>query len=258
MDWQVAIDIKIWESDFLMLEKILSYAKAKPWLKVLFTEHFYEVISMNHSNSWMIYSILSCISKDSYDKRPVGVNVNLSPDILTDLNDAEKDETENVAYHMLHQSEPPHKIYEISQIRGEVSPSVVLTMTSENLSKEISLIIESEGENIESYFSRNMPQLEQAKHIAQQERALGKGKIASTFKAWNQRDDGYAKALLQKAFMDSGAQNLPPEFIYTWDSKNETFVKFMHSGNWKYHGYDIENYDEVPNEIKERYNHWKK
>ena len=257
MDWQVAIDIRIWESDSLLLEKILSYAKAKPWLKVLFTEHFSEVISMNHSNSWMIYNLLSGIHIDSYDKRPIGRNVTLSPNILEGLNDEEKGETEDVSYHMLHQSEPPHKLYEISQIRGGVSSSEVLTLTSGNLSKEISLVVESEGESLESYFSKNTPHLEQAKHIAQQTRYLGKGKIASTFKAWDQRNDGYAKELLQKAFMDSGSQNLPPSSIYIWDPKNETYVKFMHSGNWEYHGYDVENYDEVPTLIKRRYNHWK-
>lgn len=31
----------------------------------------------------------------------------------------------------------------------------------------------------------------------------------------------------------------------------------MHSGNWEYHGYDLEDFNEVPHEIKERYNHWK-
>lgn len=31
----------------------------------------------------------------------------------------------------------------------------------------------------------------------------------------------------------------------------------MHSGNWEYHGYDVEIYDEVPAQIKRRYNHWK-
>ena len=257
MDWQVAIDIKIWESDFFMLEKILSYAKAKPWLKVLFAEDFSEVISMNHPNSWMIYNILSGIHIESYDKKPIDCHMSLSPNILEGLNDEEKIETEDVAYHMLHQGEPPHKLYEIFQIRGGASPSEVLTLTSDNLSKEIILIVESEGESIESYFSRNTPHLEQAKHISQQARYLGKGKIASTFKAWNQRNDRYAKELLQKAYMDSGSQNLPPSFIYTWDPKNETYVKFMHSGNWEYHGYDVENYDEIPEKIKRRYNHWK-
>ena len=97
-DWQVAIDIKIWESDFFMLEKILSYAKAKPWLKVLFAEDFSEVISMNHPNSWMIYNILSGIHIESYDKKPIDCHMSLSPNILEGLNDEEKIETEDVAY----------------------------------------------------------------------------------------------------------------------------------------------------------------
>lgn len=255
MDWLVAIDIKAWESNFLMLERILSYAKAKPWLSILYSKNIDYILSTNHSNSWLLHSILSGVNKVPYGKRPVGVNVYFTPNILVNLDDIEKDEVKDVAHYMLSQNEPPHKLYTIY----ELSPlHENLTLTSTANSKDIPLIVESQGGNIQQYFDQNKPRLEQAKHIAQQQRILGKGKIASTFKAWNLRNETYAKELLQKAFMDSGSRNLPPQQIFTWDSRNENYVRFMHSGNWEYHGHDVENYDEVPDVIKRRYNHWKK
>lgn len=255
MDWLVAIDIKAWESNFFMLERILSYAKAKPWLSILFSKNINRILSTNHSNSWLLYSILNGVNIVTYDKRPVGVNVSTNPNILVNLDDIEKDEVKDVAYYILNQDEPPHKLYNIY----ELTPlSKNLTLKCGKHSKNIELIIESQGQNIELYFNQNKPKLEQAKHIAQQQRILGKGKIASTFKAWNQRDETYAKELLQKAFENSGSQFFQPSPIYTWDSKNEVYVRFMHSGNWEYHGHDVENYDEIPDGIKRRYNHWKK
>ena len=256
MDWLVAIDIKAWESNFSMLERILSYAKANSsWLKILFSNNYHHIISTNYSNSWLIYGLLTGVEKVSYDKRRDGINVSVNPNILIGLNNIEKDEIGDVAYFMLNQGEPPYKLYNIYEL---IPPSKNLTLKCGRHSKNIELIIESQGQNIELYFNQNKPKLEQAKHIAQQTRNLGKGKIASTFKAWNQRDETYAKELLQKAFEDSGSQSFQPSPIYTWDSKNEVYVRFMHSGNWEYHGHDVENYDEVPDVIKRRYNHWKK
>lgn len=255
MDWLVAIDIKAWESNFLMLEKILSYAKTKSWLSILFSENIDRILSTNHSDSWLLYSILSGVNIVSYDKRPIGVNVSTNPNILVNLDDIEKDEVRDVAYYMLNQDEPPHKLYNIYELG---SSHENLTLTSGANSKDIPLIVESQGGDIQLYFDQNKPRLEQAKHISQQSRNLGKGKIASTFKAWNQRDETYAKELLQKAFENSCSQFFQPSPIYTWDSKNEVYVRFMHSGNWEYHGHDVENYEEVPDVIKRRYNHWKK
>lgn len=256
MDWLVAIDIKAWESNFLMLERILSYARANSsWLKILFSDNYHHIICTNYSDSWLIYGLLTGVDKVPYGKRPGGVNVSVNPNILIGLDNIEKEEVKDVVYFMLNLDEPPYKLYNIY----ELSPlSKNLTLISGANSKDIPLIIESQGGNMELYFDQNKPKLEQAKHIAQQERVLGKGKVSSTFKAWNQRNETYAKELLQKAFMDSGSPHTKPSPIYTWDSKNEVYVRFMHSGNWEYHGHDVEDYNEVPYKIKQRYNHWKK
>lgn len=258
MDWQVAIDIKAWESDSSMLIDSLSFAKHRIGLKVLFADHIYHVISSNHLNSWLICNLLGNVQKDFYSKRPEGVCMAFSPNISVGLNPSEEDETEDVTYSMLQLAEPPHKIYEIAVARPNGTTDTNLTITGGSSSKNVNLIITSNGISLEQFFAHNHPKLQQAKHISQQTRYIGGGKIASTFKAWNPNDESYAIELLNKAFGDSGSPTLPPTPIYTWDSRNENYVKFMHSGNWEYHGYDLEDFNEVPHEIKERYNHWKK
>ena len=120
---------------------------------------------------------------------------------------------------MLQLAEPPHKIYEMAIARPNGTTEKDLTITDGNSSKNVNLIITSNGISLEQFFAHNHPILQQAKHISQQTRYIGGG---------------------------------------TWDSRNENYVKFMHSGNWEYHGYDLEDFNEVPHEIKERYNHWKK
>ena len=107
MDWQVAIDIKAWESDSSMLIDSLSFAKHKIGLKVLFADHIYHVINSNHLNSWLICSLLGNVQKDSYRKRPEGVRITFSPNISVGLNPNEENETEDVAYSMLQLAEPP-------------------------------------------------------------------------------------------------------------------------------------------------------
>lgn len=257
MYWLVAIDIKIWE-DFSMLNKILSCAKEEKMIGVLFNDNLYDKINKLPEN-WLIYKMLSEIDLDSFEDRPPSANVIFSPNILNGLKEDEKSITKNIGYSILKRNEPPHKLYDISKLRVNTGTvSGFLSISSGKLRKNISLIIETDGEDIVKHIEKNSPKLEQAKHIAQQTRYLGKRKVASTFKAWDPRDESYAEELLKKAFKDSDSNVLPPSSIYIWDSKNETYVRFLHSGNWEYHGHDVEDYNEVPDKIKKRYNHWKK
>ncbi|WP_314700620.1 hypothetical protein [Prevotella jejuni] len=258
MDWQVAIDIKAWKSDFHVLENVLSYAKAKPWIKVLFSESLHQFISIDNENSWAIYKMFVDVAFEPYTDRPNGTNMKYSPDISNGLSQQEDEETGNATYSMLHHGEPSHKIYEMAVGRPNGATDAGLSLTDGTLSKNVDLIITSNNQSLELFFVQNHPKLQQAKHISQQTRNLGRGKVASTFKAWNPNDESYAIELLDKAFADTGSPTLPPTPIYTWDSRNENYVKFMHSGNWEYHGYDLENFSEVPSEIRKRYNHWKK
>ena len=225
MDWQVAIDIKAWESDSSMLIDSLDFAKNRIDLKVLFADHIYNIISSNHQNSWLICYLLGNVQKVSYHERPVGVQITFSPNISEGLNLNEEDETKNVTYSMLQLAEPPHKIYEMAIARPNGTTEKDLTITDGNSSKNVNLIITSNGISLEQFFAHNHPILQQAKHISQQTRYIGGGKIASTFKAWNPNDESYAIELLDKAFGDSGSPTLPPTPIYTWDSRNENYVK---------------------------------
>ena len=132
MDWQVAIDIKAWESDSSMLIDSLDFAKNRIDLKVLFADHIYNIISSNHQNSWLICYLLGNVQKVSYHERPVGVQITFSPNISEGLNLNEEDETKNVTYSMLQLAEPPHKIYEMAIARPNGTTEKVLTRTKEN------------------------------------------------------------------------------------------------------------------------------
>lgn len=145
MDWQVAIDIKAWESDSSMLIDSLSFAKHRIGLRVLFADHIYHVISSNHLNSWLICNLLGNVQKDFYSKRPEDVCMAFSPNISVGLNPNEEDETEDVAYSMLQLAEPPHKIYEIAVARPNGTTDTNLTITDGSSSKNVNLIITSNG-----------------------------------------------------------------------------------------------------------------
>lgn len=96
------------------------------------------------------------------------------------------------------------------------------------------------------------PSLNQGKHY-QFERNLGKGKKASKFSAYNIRNEEYARNLLHEAFIFTDGE-IPVKDMYAWDSANETYVRFMHSGNNEYHGFDIP-LAKCPQDIREKFGH---
>lgn len=254
MDWQVAIDIKIFENkDWRLLDDLLLFAKGKNWLYVMFTDRLYS--RMNEDIMWLINKDLQQVRTSSYNYVSEESSIVLDPDLTNGLNEDEKAEVEGVTCYFLQTIEPPHKIYVLTADRN-ATKATQLGICSVS-SKNVYLLTIDTSDNIRQFFHAHEPKLVQAKHIPQQVRNIG-GKIASTFKAWNPHNQDYAEKLLKEAFYASGAQLLPPEELYIWDSENETYVRFMHSGKWEYHGHDFDEYDRVPNDVKKRYNHWKK
>ena len=103
-------------------------------------------------------------------------------------------------------------------------------------------LVDASPDAIDNVTSCIKPQLRQAKHHMF-EHSMGKGKIASTFKAWDKNDDSYAKQLLDEAFIQYKGKEWPAKNLYVWDTKNNTYVRFMHSQNYEYHGYDCQEND---------------
>lgn len=253
MKWQVAIDIKWWEDEnCLLLYDLLEYAKGKNWLSIMFSDRLYQMIFPG--NIFLLSSVLQQISRDPYSLYTKS-NIILSPDIAHGLANDEVQEIEGVLFNFLQENEPPHKLYAITAGRNKSSDKFL--HIQEKTSKDIDILTVSCANSLSSFLQAHRPILNQAKHISQQQRNIG-GYSVSTFKAWNSRDSSYAEQLLNNAFDDSGAQLLPPDELFIWDPRNETYVRFMHSGNWEYHGHDFDEYERIPDLVKKRYNHWKK
>lgn len=255
MDWQLAIDIKWWkEYPSPLLYELLSFAKGKKWLSIKFSDKLY--MQMPPSSLSLTSSMLQQILCSPYDSKPDNVAISLQPDLRCGLNQQEIVETENVAYSFLEQSEPPHKIYALLASRNADSQDELIIQG--NSTKSVALLtIDETIDSLKHFLKTHEPVLNQAKHNAHQTRYLG-GEVVSKFSAWNPRDPERAQKLLKEAFDNSGAKLLPPDEMFVWDSLNETYVRFMHSGNWEYHGHDFDEFNRIPEKVKARYNHRKK
>lgn len=254
MDWQTAIDIKIWEDkNCSLLDDLLSFAKGKNWVSVLFSDRLFNMVSPEYI--WLVYKNLQQVKRSNYNCIPQGTEIALSPDLTAALNETEKAETEGMAFSFLQTVEPPHKVYALRANRNSTNAT---TLGIQGISsKNIPLLTIEASDGLKQFLDAHEPKLAQAKHIAQLERNIG-GEVASKFSAWDPRHSEYAESLLKKAYDESGARLLPPNELFVWDKKNEKYVRFMHSGNWEYHGHDFEEYNRIPDEVKRRYNHWKK
>lgn len=251
MNWQVAIDIEAWEClDETMLD-ILEYASNNSKVSVLFSERLYDVMSPEGKN--LIDSYLSSIDIVPYEKKSKAQKITLIPDLTQNLIEDEIAEVECMAYQLWKTTEPPLKLYAINESRNSENAQK-LTIERDRKQKGVDLLTSTKFEDFQH---RLEPILEQAKHIAQQERNIG-GETVSTFKAWNPHNDTYARELLKQAWYDTTADDVYPKVLYVWDSQTETYVRFMHSGNGEYHGHDFAEFNRIPDEVKERYHHWKK
>jgi hypothetical protein len=257
MDWQIAIDVELWKDPgIVLLDSVLTYAQdRKDWLAVMFSDRLYEMIPCGAEGIW---STLSKVNFCRYDDKPQDVTMSLTPDLTKGLASNGVAITEGVAYAFGQTSEPLRKVYGVSQTRNvDNADELLISLKNDGIQKAVILHSIDSSESILACFNAPEPKLNQQKHIAQQERNIG-GKIASAFKAWDQNDETYAKELLKKAYREYGFPLSEPKELYTWDSENERYVKFRNSRNWEYHGYDVTNYNEVPDNIKERHHHWKK
>ena len=93
------------------------------------------------------------------------------------------------------------------------------------------------------------PKLNQTKHFLF-ERKLGKGKVASTFSAYDKQKETPARDMLRDAFLHYYGEELPARSLWIKDDAHDCYVRFMHSGNNEYHGYDENDDTKVPEEVK--------
>lgn len=265
MEWVVTIDAPWWskaageKGDFYLdvLVDLLCPFIGQEEIKLLFSEDLYTLMFSDNTRGHYLNSIFSRVPLLYYESSKDAHLVSLSPDLILGCSNAEQIEVKHQSYHFYTSAIPPHQVYALLPDRNPDSTQHLTISIDKQTKSHTHLLSVFDAKSLTQFLNIQRPRLMQAKHIAQQERNLGKGKIASTFAAWDSRNEAYAVYLLQKAFDLSGASVLPPDDLFIWDSKNECYVRFMHSGNWEYHGYDIVNFNEVPHDIRQRFHHLK-
>ena len=177
---------------------------------------------------------------------PNVANAGLAAEVETEI------KNQLVAIHNQEDSTDTAYILEMARGFGENDSLETVIRSS---SRKHDLLNASGGDEVKEYFRKFHPVLVQLKH--HQFAYKIDGKDVSPFSAYNPNDTKEAEGLLAKAMDDfegDYSHSNPPEALYTWDAVNRCYVCFHHSGNWEYHGYDLQSpYSDVPQYIKQKY-----
>ena len=204
-------------------------------------------------------SMLSNVRLDIYDN---GIRKNFlstNPDMITNINDTEKQEQEYLLCCRLHII-PPHErgIFAVCPSRWSTPKCNCMQTIRDKKTLEHHVVLLSDNKAFGSLIKNNWPKLEQHKHGAKG--YMRAGKQVSPLTATMQE----AEVLLRKAFIDAQIPEdvIFPERLYTWDSKSNTYVEFRRSSGShlvnEYHGFDLDKkyWNSVPEYIKNIYHHW--
>ena len=253
--WIICIDVPIWVSalsnnlsDWTKLLSLLDDA-AKPECQLLYRDEICQLSGSIPDNIWVLYSKLSKMSTMAYPSDPNAVHVKSTPDFTAGIGSEElKDELRNqMAYLYKRGSSVPRPILSVSRFACEEAE---LTKDGKN-ARKIYVCGIGKGD-MQKRIDGLCPKLNQAKHF-QFERNLGKGKVASTFSAYDKQNETPAENLLKEAFLHYGGEELPARCLWIKDDVHGCYVRFMHSGNNEYHGYDEHDDAKVPEEVKKAF-----
>jgi len=250
--WIICIDVPLWvsalgnnQNDWTRLLALLDDA-AKPDCQLLYRDEIHQLAGDMPENVWVLYSKLSKMSTVPYPTDTNAAYVKSSPDVTTGVGNAEqKDELKNQMAYLYKRTCPvPRPVFAVTRLTGE---EVVLTKDGRNPRKVY--VCGIGNGDIQKRIESLYPKLNQDKHFLY-ERNLGKGKVASTFMAYDKQNETPAKELLRSAFLHYCGEELPARALWMKDDAHGCFVKFMHSGNNEYHGYD-NNEAHVPQDVKD-------
>lgn len=236
------------QNDWAKLVSLLDDA-AKPEYQLLYREEIRQLAGNMPDNIWVLYSRLSKMSTVAYPSDTNAVRVKSTPDVTAGIgNEGQKDEMRNqMAYLYKRGLSVPRPILAESRFSGD---ETVLTKDGKNPRKVYVCGI-GKGDILKR-IDGLCPKLNQAKHF-QFERNLGKGKVASTFSAYDKQNETTAENLLKEAFLHYNGEELPARTLWIKDDAHGCYVRFMHSGNNEYHGYDENDVAKVPEEVKKAF-----
>lgn len=221
---------------------------AKPENKLLYRNEIWQSASNMTDKLWVLYSKLSKMSTIGYPTDDKAGYVKSTPDVTTAINDVEQiaEVGQQMAFLYKRDYSVPRPVKITQRINA---PEIVLVKDKKN-PRKVYLCGTGNGD-VQKRINSLEPVLNQAKHY-QYERNLGKGKIASTFSAYDKQNEEPAKALLRGAFLLYKGEELPANELWVKDEAHGCYVRFMHSGNNQYHGYDERDLNKVPQDVKER------
>ena len=251
--WIICIDVPLWVSalgsnqdDWSKLTSLLDEV-AKPDNQLLYRDEIRQLAKKMPDNMWVLYSKLSKMSTVSYSSDAKAAYVKSSPDAVTGIDDdGQKAEVEyQIAYLYKRDGSVPRPVKMTQRINES---EIVLTKDGKGTRKVY--VCGTGSGDIQKRIASLQPVLNQAKHY-QFERNLGKGKVASTFSAYDKQNEEPARTLLREAYLLYSGEELPAKELWIKDEAHDCYVRFMHSGNNQYHGYDEKNLNKVPKTIRE-------
>lgn len=211
-----------------------------------FREELTELVGL-YSYDYSLLELIANLPTKKYIEDDKAKFLRTTPEIITNISDSNiKKETE-YQIGTLFNEDNFRVIHILLPERVEGHKGTLDIIKDKKITKR-KYLADASPDAIDNVISRIKPRLKQAKHHMF-EHSIGKGKIASTFKAWDKNDDLYAKQLLNEAFIQYKGKEWPAKNLYVWDTKNSTYVRFMHSQNYEYHGYDCQEKD-VPETYK--------
>ena len=252
--WIICIDVPLWVSalgsnqdDWSKLTSLLDEV-AKPDNQLLYRDEIRQLAKKMPDNMWVLYSKLSKMSTVGYPSDAKATYIKSSPDVTTGIRDAgQKAEVEyQMAFLYNRDGSVPRPVKMTQRVN---TSEVVLTKDGKNPRKVY--VCGTGSGDVQRKIASLEPDLVQAKHF-QFERKLGKGKVASTFSAYDAQNEIPARALLREAYLLYSGEELPAKELWIKDETHGCYVRFMHSGNNQYHGYDEKDLNKVPKDIREK------
>ena len=250
-EWLVCIDVTLWASalgdnaaDWHSLLHLIDEVKPSD-MQLLYRKELQELGYVSPDKYWVIASKISKKSTIGYATDGDATHRKTEPDLMAGVTEArQKQELGSQLAYIYHRSQTkPRFIFATKRI---TEPTIGLEL-QDGIHRLLHICGLSAGE-IQKKIESLMPVLNQAKHYMFP-RHIGKGKVASTFKAYDRNNEQPAKDLLREAFKKYDGEELPAPDLWVWDEKNGCHVKFMHSGNNQYHGYDEMDSRKIPIEV---------
>lgn len=251
--WIICIDVPLWVSafgdqgDWNHLMSLLDEV-ANSETQLLYRDEINQLAANMPDNLWVLYSKLSKMSTVGYSTDDNAGYVKSAPDATIAIDDVGQiaEVVQQLAFLYKRNYSLPRPVKMTQRINAS---EIVLDKDKRN-PRKVYLCGTGNGEILKRIKSLE-PVLDQAKHF-QYERNLGGGRIASPFSAYDKQNEEPAKALLREAFRHYSGEVLPASELWAKDDDHDCYVRFMHSGNNKYHGFDERDLSKVPQEVKNR------